>query len=110
MRLCAKEACLRAASALAVLADPALPVPDTDARTHSERVGAHIRATAIAVEIFVIHILGDAFSPTMMGKMADRWSLQAAFILPVIAMVISSAILFYGMKFAPAVGIKASSA
>jgi MFS transporter, Spinster family, sphingosine-1-phosphate transporter len=66
-------------------------------------VGAHIRATAIAVEIFVIHTLGDAFSPTLMGKMADRWSLQAAFILPVIAMVISSATLFYGMRFAPAV-------
>ena len=69
-------------------------------------VGAHIRATAIAVEIFFIHILGDAFSPTMMGYMADRWSLQAAFILPVIAMVISSTILFYGMRFAPAVEIK----
>jgi multidrug resistance protein len=69
-------------------------------------VGAHIRATAIAVEIFFIHILGDAFSPTMMGYIADRWSLQAAFILPVIAMVISSTILFYGMRFAPAVEIK----
>ena len=69
-------------------------------------VGAHIRATAIAVEIFFIHILGDAFSPTMMGYMADRWSLQAAFILPVIAMVISSTILFYGMRFAPAAEIK----
>jgi hypothetical protein len=32
---------------------------------------------------------------------ADRHSLQAAFILPVIAMAISSAILFYGMRFAP---------
>jgi multidrug resistance protein len=68
-------------------------------------VGAHIRATAIAVEIFTIHVLGDAFSPTLMGNMADRWSLQAAFVLPVIAMVISSAILFYGMRFAPAVDL-----
>ena len=65
--------------------------------------GAHIRATAIAVNIFIIHILGDVPSPTMMGWMADKTSLQAAFVLPVIAMVISSAILFYGMKFAPAV-------
>jgi hypothetical protein len=39
----------------------------------------------------------------MMGYVADKWSLQSAFILPVIAMVISSAILFYGMKFAPPV-------
>jgi hypothetical protein len=64
-------------------------------------VGAHIRATAIAVNIFIIHILGDVPSPTMMGWVADRHSLQAAFILPVIAMGISSAILFYGMRFAP---------
>ena len=67
-------------------------------------VGAHIRATAIAVNIFIIHILGDVPSPTMMGWVADQKSLQVAFILPVIAMGISSAILFYGMRFAPAVG------
>ena len=64
-------------------------------------VGAHIRATALAVNILIIHILGDVPSPTMMGWVADRRSLQTSFILPVIAMVISSAILFYGMKFAP---------
>src|SRR6266403_2981591 len=68
--------------------------------------GAHIRATAIAVNIFIIHILGDVPSPTMMGWVADRRSLQTAFILPVIAMVISSAILFYGMRFAPAIAIE----
>jgi MFS family permease len=68
-------------------------------------VGAHIRATALAVNIFIIHILGDVPSPTMMGWMADRRSLQAAFILPIIAMGVSSAILFYGMKFAPAVAV-----
>jgi MFS family permease len=64
-------------------------------------VGAHIRATAIAVNIFIFHLLGDVPSPTLMGYVADRHSLQMAFILPVIAMAISSAILFYGMRFAP---------
>jgi len=68
-------------------------------------VGAHIRATALAVNIFIIHILGDVPSPTMMGWVADRRSLQAAFVLPIIAMGISSAILFYGMKFAPPVAL-----
>ena len=68
-------------------------------------VGAHIRATALAVNIFIIHILGDVPSPTMMGWVADKRSLQAGFVLPVIAMGISSAILFYGMKFAPAVAV-----
>jgi MFS transporter, Spinster family, sphingosine-1-phosphate transporter len=69
-------------------------------------VGAHIRGTALAVNIFIIHLLGDVPSPTMMGWVADRRSLQAAFVLPVIAMVISSAILFYGMRFAPAVRVE----
>ena len=73
-------------------------------------VGAHIRATALAVNIFIIHILGDVPSPTMMGWVADKRSLQAAFILPVIAMGISSAILFYGMKFAPAAATDGASA
>jgi len=73
-------------------------------------VGAHIRATALAVNIFIIHILGDVPSPTMMGWVADRRSLQTAFILPVIAMGVSSAILFYGMKFAPAVAVDGASA
>jgi MFS family permease len=72
-------------------------------------VGAHIRATAIAVNIFIIHILGDVPSPTMMGWVADRHSLQIAFVLPVIAMVISSVILFYGMRFAPALRIAGES-
>ena len=66
-------------------------------------VGSHIRATAIAVNIFIFHLLGDVPSPTLMGFVADRRSLQAAFILPVIAMAISSIVLFYGMRFAPAV-------
>jgi sugar phosphate permease len=73
-------------------------------------VSASIRATTLAVNIFIIHILGDVPSPTMMGYVADHRSLQSAFVLPVIAMVVSSAILFYGMKFAPAVQIHASLA
>jgi MFS family permease len=72
-------------------------------------VGAHIRATAIAVGIFTYHFLGDVPSPTMMGWVADRHSLQTAFVLPVIAMVISAAILFYGMRFAPAVATEKQS-
>ena len=66
-------------------------------------VGSHIRATAIAVNIFIFHLLGDVPSPTLMGFVADRHSLQEAFILPVMAMAVSSVVLFYGMKFAPAV-------
>ena len=73
-------------------------------------VGAHIRATAIAINIFIFHLLGDVPSPTLMGYLADRRSLEAAFILPVIAMAISSAILFYGMRFAPNVQLHRTQA
>jgi MFS family permease len=72
-------------------------------------VGANIRATALAVNIFIIHILGDVPSPTMMGWVADKRSLQLSFVLPIIAMGVSSAILFYGMKFAPPVAFDAGS-
>ncbi len=71
--------------------------------------GAHIRATAIAVNIFIIHILGDVPSPTLMGWVADRHSLQLAFVLPVIAMALSSAILFYGIRFAPPIAVEHNS-
>jgi MFS family permease len=68
-------------------------------------VGAHVRATALAVNIFIIHLLGDVPSPTLMGHIADRSSLQTSFILPVLAMIVSSAILFCGIRFAPHVQI-----
>ncbi|MBO0910898.1 MAG: MFS transporter [Acidobacteria bacterium] len=72
-------------------------------------VGAHIRATAIAISIFILHLLGDVPSPTMMGWVADHGSFEAAFVLPVVAMIISAAILFYGMRFAPPVAVKSQS-
>jgi MFS family permease len=68
-------------------------------------VGAHIRATAIAVNLFVIHFLGDAFSPWLIGKVSDSSSLESGFISTVVATAFSSAILFYGMRFAPAVRV-----
>jgi len=64
-------------------------------------VGAHIRATAIAVNLFTIHLLGDAFSPTLIGKISDRSSLQTGFIAAIVAVALASAILFYGSRFAP---------
>ncbi len=64
-------------------------------------VGAHIRATAIAINLFVIHLLGDALSPWVIGYVADRKPLSLALSTTVFAVVISAAILFYGMRFAP---------
>lgn len=73
-------------------------------------VGAHIRATAIAVNLFVIHFLGDALSPWLIGKVSDRSSLESGFVSTVIATALSSAILFYGMRFAPPVKLESRAA
>ena len=64
-------------------------------------VGAHIRATAIAVEIFTIHLLGDATSPWVIGYLSDRHSLGAGLFATIVAIALSAGILFYGMRFAP---------
>jgi hypothetical protein len=46
------------------------------------------RATAIALSVFAIHLLGDALSPLMVGALSDAFSLQEAIkILPVAVLV-----------------------
>jgi len=67
-------------------------------------VGPHVRAMAIAVNIFIFHLLGDVPSAYLIGYVSDRYSLQLAFLGPVVAIALSSAILFYGMRYAPPVG------
>ncbi|HWX92561.1 MAG TPA: MFS transporter [Terriglobales bacterium] len=66
-------------------------------------VGPHVRAMALAANIFVFHLLGDVPSAPFIGYMSDHFSMRTAFIAPVIAIALSSAILFYGMRFAPPV-------
>ena len=64
-------------------------------------VGAHIRSRAVAVNLFVIHALGDALSPAIMGYISDRSSLEAAFGVAIAAILISATILLFGSRFAP---------
>lgn len=64
-------------------------------------VSARIRATALAVNVFMIHLLGDAFSPTLIGYVSDRSNLQTGLSSMVVAVALSAAVLFYGMRFAP---------
>jgi hypothetical protein len=46
------------------------------------------RATAIALSVFAIHLLGDAVSPLIVGALSDAFSLQQAItILPVAALI-----------------------
>jgi MFS transporter, Spinster family, sphingosine-1-phosphate transporter len=64
-------------------------------------VSARIRATALAVNVFTIHALGDAFSPTLIGYISDRSNLEMGLTSMVVAVALSAGILFYGMRFAP---------
>jgi MFS transporter, Spinster family, sphingosine-1-phosphate transporter len=67
-------------------------------------VGAPIRATAIAVNVFIIHILGDVPSPPLIGYISDKTgSLSQGFSVAVVAVALSAAILFFGMRYAPQV-------
>jgi len=59
-------------------------------------VAPEMRATAVAVSIFTIHVLGDVPSPALLGFLSDRTSLaQAVLIIPV-AVLVSGLIWTYG--------------
>jgi len=40
----------------------------------------HVRSMAFALNIFIIHLLGDAFSPLIIGRLSDLYSLRLALI------------------------------
>ena len=64
-------------------------------------VAAPIRGTAIAINIFIIHILGDVPSPRLIGYISDKTgSLSKGFSVAVVAVAISAIVLLYGSRFA----------
>lgn len=69
-------------------------------------VGPHVRPMALAANIFIFHLLGDVPSASLIGYLSERYSLGRAFLGPVIAIGLSSAILFYGTKFAPELSVE----
>jgi hypothetical protein len=58
-----------------------------------------IRATAIALSIFVFHLLGDVPSPILIGRVSD-WtgSLESALMLTSVAMALSGALYLWGAR------------
>ncbi len=49
-----------------------------------------LRAMAFAVNIFFIHALGDAVSPTLLGYFADRWGLRNALLITPLALLLAA--------------------
>ena len=58
-----------------------------------------VRATAYAVNIFIIHALGDAVSPTVVGMVSDRVGLAAAFWIAPAALALAACFCFWGMRY-----------
>lgn len=58
-----------------------------------------IRAAAFAFNIFIIHALGDAISPPLIGAIADRWKMNAAFLTVSGAMAIAGLFWIWGAKY-----------
>jgi len=60
-----------------------------------------LRATAVAANIVIIHILGDAPSPFLIGWVSDHSGLQRGILLAVAAMMISGILLLIGSRHLP---------
>jgi MFS family permease len=58
-----------------------------------------IRATAFALNIFIIHALGDAVSPPLLGAAAGRFSWNVAFFVVAGVMALAAALWFCGARF-----------
>jgi len=60
-----------------------------------------LRSTAVAANIVIIHILGDAPSPYLIGQVSDLSSLQGGILLAVAAMLVSGLLLLWGSRWLP---------
>jgi MFS transporter, Spinster family, sphingosine-1-phosphate transporter len=62
-------------------------------------VGSKVRATAFALNILIIHALGDALSPPLLGAVAGHSDMNMAFLAVSVAMLVSGIIWLFGMKY-----------
>jgi len=64
-------------------------------------VGPGVRASAIAIELFMIHALGDAPSPWLIGLVSDKTNLRIGLTVTLLTMLIAAVILYFGAKYTP---------
>jgi MFS family permease len=58
-----------------------------------------VRATAFALNIFIIHLLGDAAAPPLIGAVADRTNLNVAFLVVSAAMFVAGVFWLWGARY-----------
>jgi hypothetical protein len=64
-------------------------------------VPAHLRASAMAGQLFLIHVLGDMPSPKLIGWISDRSNLRWGLGSTLIAMLVAAVIFSMGARYAP---------
>jgi MFS family permease len=58
-----------------------------------ETVPVNLRASAMAMSIFMIHLFGDIWSPEIVGRLSDHWgSLQKAVLILPVALIVCAAL------------------
>ncbi len=77
-----------------------------------ETVPLNLRASAMALSIFMIHLFGDMWSPEFVGRLADAWGSlrQAVMVLPFALLLGGVAWLVLALRMRPrAPGASAAS-
>ena len=64
-------------------------------------VSSAVRSSAIALELFLIHFLGDTFSPQIIGAISGVSNLRIGLGLTLVTLILSGGLLFFGARFAP---------
>jgi MFS family permease len=64
-------------------------------------VNAGVRSSAIALNLFLIHALGDTFSPQIIGAISGVSNLRVGLGLTLVTLILSGLLLFLGARFAP---------
>ena len=73
-------------------------------------VSAAVRATAVAIELFLIHALGDLPSPVIIGAVSDHSTLALGLGVTLISMLVAAVLLFVGAGMAAPVDKSAAAA
>ena len=61
-----------------------------------------VRATGFALNILIIHALGDATAPPLIGAVADRTNMNVAFLVVSAMMLVAGVLWLWAAKFLPA--------
>jgi len=62
-------------------------------------VPSAVRATAVAIELLLIHALGDTPSPKLIGIVSDHSTLATGLALTLVTMLVAAVLLFIGARY-----------